>query len=91
MGDMKAYFRREERYEGLQVVFDKRTSNREEVLKAIEDLKEEMGLIPEIFENCYEDDPNRCAFYIEFSDDYDRKAGEFFERLLNRLGIEHAE
>jgi len=88
MSDIKAYFRREERYEGLQVAFNKKTSNREEILKTIEGLQEEMGLKPDIFENCYENDPDKCALYIEFSDDYDKDAGEFFEKLLCRLGID---
>lgn len=87
MDDVKAYFRREERYEGLQIAFNKKTQSRDGILKTIEDLKDEMELNPDIFENCYEDEPDKCAFYIEFNDDYDKDAGEFFEALLHKLGI----
>jgi len=86
MSDIKAYFRREERYEGLQVAFNKKTSNREEILKTIEGLQEEMGLKPDIFENCYENDPDRCAFYIEFSDEV-RKLAERTDKAVSEIQI----
>ncbi|MFP4485375.1 MAG: hypothetical protein ACLFOC_00360 [Campylobacterales bacterium] len=90
MEELKAYFRREERYEGLQIVFDKNHHNREEILAKIEALQKEMDLYPEVCENCYEDSPSKCAFYIEFNDDYDREAGDFFEAILKKLDIKKA-
>jgi hypothetical protein len=90
MEELKAYFRREERYEGLQIVFNKKYHNREEILKTIEATQKEMDLNPEVCENCYENDQDKCAFYIEFSDDYDREAGDFFEAILKKLDIKKA-
>jgi len=85
---IKAYYRREERYEGLQIVFFKDTDDREKVQKVVDETIKESGTTPKVFENCYKDDPNKCAFYIEFEDDYDKDAGDVFESILCKLGIE---
>lgn len=84
---MEAHFRREERYEGLQIVFWNPEESREKVLNAIEGAKKKYDLNPNVFENCYKDEPQKCAYYIEFTDDYDREAGDFFESILCDLGI----
>lgn len=84
---MEAYYRREERYEGLQVVFWNQEQNREKVLNVIESAKKKHDTNPNVFENCYKDEPDKCAFYIEFNDDYDKIAGDFFESILCDLGI----
>ncbi len=84
---IKAYYRREERYEGLQIVFFKDTDDREKVQKVIDDAVERSGTAPKVYENCYKNEPNKCAFYIEFEDDYDKDAGALFEDVLCKLGI----
>lgn len=85
--DIKAYYRREERYEGLQIVFFNKERDSIRIEKIIEDAKKECGVDPKVYENCYKDEPDKCAFYIEFEDDYDKIAGEFFEQVLCKLGI----
>lgn len=87
MNEIQAYYRREERYEGLQIVFFGQ-EKKKEVLCVIEDAQKKYEVSPNIFENCYKDEPNKCAYYIEFEDDYDKVAGEFFEDILCKLGIE---
>ena len=84
---IKAYYRREERYEGLQIVFYKDTDDREKVQRVIDESIKNRTTTPKVFENCYKDEPNKCAFYIEFEDDYDKEAGNVFEEILARLGI----
>ncbi len=87
-GQIKAYFRREERYEGLQLVFKEHPELKNEILKAIEDTISETGVTPAVFENCEKIGAAPYAFYIEFNDDYDKEGGNFFEILLKKLGIE---
>lgn len=85
--NIKAHFRREERYEGLQLVFGSDESAKAAILKAIEELKAETGQNPNVMENCNVSNPEKCAIYLEFEDDYDREGGEFFERLMRKLDI----
>jgi len=86
--DIKAYFRREERYEGLQLVYGEKRENKEIILQAIEEVKKETKLDPTIFENPSKDHPEKEALYIEFNDSYDREGDNFFEKLLAKLGID---
>lgn len=86
MEEIKAYYRREERYEGLQIVFWGE-EDKKKVGDAIEKAKSDLKLNPNVFENCYPDTPEKCAFYIEFEDDYDKDGGRFFEKVLCQLGI----
>ena len=90
-GQIEAYFRREERYEGLQLVFKEHPELKEEILKAIEETMKETGEKPAVFENSEKAGAEPYAFYIEFNDDYDKEGGEFFETLLKKLGIDHCE
>lgn len=87
--NIKAYFRREERYEGLQLVFGTDESAKAAILAAIKTLEAETDIHPKVMENCNVAHPEKCAIYLEFEDDYDREGGDFFERLLRKLGIEH--
>jgi hypothetical protein len=50
-GQIEAYFRREERYEGIQITFKEHPELREEVLKAIEETMKETGAKPAVYEN----------------------------------------
>ncbi len=90
-GQIEAYFRREERYEGLQLVFKEHPELKDEIVKAIEETIEETGVTPAIFENSEKIGAAPYAFYIEFNDDYDKDGGNFFEVLLRKLGIDKCE
>jgi len=90
-GQIEAYFRREERYEGLQLVFKEHPELKDEILKAIDETMKETGEKPAIFENSEKAGAAPYAFYIEFNDDYDKDGGNFFEILLKKLGIDHCE
>jgi hypothetical protein len=87
MQELKAYFRREERYEGLQVVFGDNEEMKLKVLDTIEFLKNETDLEPKIFENPSKEHPEKRAIYIEFHDSYDREGEVFFDKLLTKLEI----
>ncbi len=87
-GQIQAYFRREERYEGIQIAFKEHPELKDEVLKAIEETIEETGSKPAVFENNEKAGADPYAYYIEFNDDYDKEGGPFFETLLRKLGID---
>ena len=86
--DIKAYFRREERYEGLQLVYGEKREYKQIILDAIEEVKNECGTCPTVFANPSKEHPEKEALYIEFNDSYDREGDEFFEKLLRKLGID---
>jgi Fe-S-cluster formation regulator IscX/YfhJ len=88
---IKAYFRREERYEGLQLVFGTDEAAKERILSAIDRLAQESGLDPKVMENCDLTQAENCALYLEFDDDYDREGGAFFEKLLAQLDIKNCD
>ncbi len=85
--NIKAHHRREERYEGMQLVYGTDEAAKEAILAAIEAVKEEMKIGPKVYENCDSRQPEKCAIYMEFEDEYDREGGEFFERVMRRLNI----
>ncbi len=89
--DIKANIRFEERYTGLLLDYSNHKELKDEILKKIEEVKKETELNPEIIENCDPADPEKCALYLEFQDDYDREGGKFFDLLLERLGIKECE
>lgn len=86
--EIKAHYRREERYEGMQLVFGTDEAAKAAILEAIEAVKKELGITPKVYENCDSKTPQKCAIYMEFEDEYDREGGEFFERVLRKLGID---
>ncbi len=93
-GDIKAKVRFEERYAGLLLDYSNHLALKNEILEKIEELKKEMELpsnTPEVVENCDPANPEKCAIYIEFQDDYDRVSGEFFDKLLKKLNIKECE
>ena len=77
----------EERYEGLQLVYGL-NDEKDNILNAIEKVKKQTGLSPDIFENNDPNYPEKRAIYLEFHDDYDREGGEFFEEVLKLLDVE---
>ncbi|MCF6201908.1 MAG: hypothetical protein L3J42_07295, partial [Hydrogenimonas sp.] len=76
---------REERYAKLEL-FYRTSKEREKIMEALKGLsyrKECSVEISDIVEN-----EGRGIVTIEFHDDYDKEAGEFFDKLIKRLGIE---
>lgn len=88
---IKANVRMEERYAGLSLACGCDKEVQQEVLDAIEEIKQQMGVTPTVFDNPNKDCPEKEGFYIEFDDDYDREAGEFFQKLLKKLKIDKCE
>jgi len=84
---IRANVRMEERYEGLSLRFGDNPKLKEQILSAIEAAKEETGKTPMVFETISEDHPETQGIYIEFNEDVQREAGDFFERVLHRLNI----
>jgi len=84
---IKAHIRMEERYEGLQLVYGDNPQLKQDVLDAIEYAKKETGMEPSIFGNEDQANPEKEAIYLEFNDDSQRDAGNFFEIVLHRLNI----
>jgi hypothetical protein len=88
---MKAYIRMEERYEGLNILFGSNAQEKNKVCKVIDEVKKETGLTPFIFDKISNDRTDIQAIYIEFHDDVHRTGGDFFEKVLHKLGIEKCE
>ncbi len=88
---IKAHVRMEERYAGLALVCGCEKELQEEILQVIEEVKKEMDLHPTVFDNPDKQNPEKEGFYIEFDDDYDREAGQFFEKVLKKLKIDKCE
>ncbi len=88
---MKAYVRMEERYEGLNILFEPNDETKRAVIDVIEEVKEEMDLTPFIFEKISNDRKDIQAIYIEFHDDVHRTGGDFFEKVLRKLNIDKCE
>ncbi len=84
---IKAHIRMEERYEGLSLTYGDNPGLKAQVFEAIEAVKRETGLDPDIFGNPAKEHPEKEGVYIEFHEDAQREAGDFFERVLHRLGI----
>ena len=77
----------EERYEGLSLTFGDNPDLKKAILNAIEEAKKETGRRPMIFESVSNDHPETQSIYIEFNEDVQREAGDFFENVLCRLRI----
>jgi len=88
---MKAYVRMEERYEGLNILFETSQETKDFVIDTIEDVKKELELTPFVFEKISNDREDIQAIYIEFHDDVHRTGGDFFERVLRKLEIDKCE
>jgi hypothetical protein len=88
---IKAYVRMEERYEGLNILFETNNKMKEAIINIVEEVKKETGLAPFIFEKISNDRKDIQAIYIEFHDDVHRTGGDFFERVLRKLDIDKCE
>jgi len=89
--DIKAHMRMEERYETLSLIFDDNDELTNEVMSAIDKVKEETGMTPFIFEKISKDRADLHGIYIEFHDDIHRVGGGFFTKLLEELKIDKCE
>ncbi len=85
---IKAHMRMEERFEAMNMVFGDNPELKTKILTAVEHAKKKCNKKPFIFEKISNDRPDIQAIYIEFHDDYHREAGEFFDIVLDELGIE---
>jgi len=74
---MNGCIRMEERYSKLELLCN---DNCQEALSIIEELLAKYKLTPELF---IEDG----VIEVEFHDDYDKRAGPFYEELAQKLGI----
>jgi len=88
---LKAYVRMEERYEGLNILFETDNDLKQDILNVIEEVKKETGLTPFIFEKISNDRKDIQGIYIEFHDDVHRTGGDFFEKILKKLNVDHCE
>ena len=90
-GRIKAHMRMEERYETLSLIFENDKALTDEVLEAIDKIKEETGMTPFIFEKISKDREDIHGIAIEFHDDIHRVGGGFFTKLLKELKIDKCE
>ena len=90
-GRIKAHMRMEERYETLSLIFENDKALTDEVLEAIDKIKEETGMTPFIFEKISKDREDIHGIAIEFHDDIHRVGGSFFTKLLKELKIDKCE
>jgi len=88
---IKAYVRMEERYEGLNILFETDDDLKQDIYAVVDDEKKETGLTPFIFEKISTDRKDIQAIYIEFHDDVHRTGGDFFEKILKRLNVDKCE
>jgi len=89
--EIKAHIRMEERYEGLSLIFGDNQDLKKDILKAIDEVKEETGQTPFIFDKISNDRQDIQAIYLEFHDDIHREGGEFFTKILKKLKIDKCE
>jgi hypothetical protein len=74
----------EERYARLELDYDS-VKEKKEICNLVNDLIVEHKISPQI--EVKPETIETGSYIIEFHDDYDKKAGPFFEDLLKRLGI----
>lgn len=83
---IRAFHQKAERYQGLQLEYDRSSMLRKEILRVFERVKAETGLDPEIYEDITLN--GQKLFYIEFHDEYEREGGRFFDQVRRGLGID---
>ena len=80
----KAHMAMEERYARLEIDYDS-VEEKKKICNLVNDLIVKYHISPQI--TVEPKTIERGEYVIEFHDDYDKKAGEFFEDLLNQLNI----
>ena len=88
MAKCKAHVSMEERYARLELDYEN-LEEKKQICNLVNDLVAERRISPQI--EVRPDGIERGSYIIEFHDDYDQKAGPFFEELLRRLGIEQCD
>jgi hypothetical protein len=82
---IKAFHQSAEFYQGLELAYDGSSGLKDEIMDIIDDVTLEMGMIPKLNENTAE------SIYIEFKDAYARNGGNYFNNVLEKLGITYCE
>lgn len=85
---ISANVKMEECYAGMSLTFDGSEEIRAEIEEAIEKVKQETRMIPQVFDNSKDHKEKKQALYIEFDDAAQRESGDFFERVLKELRID---
>jgi hypothetical protein len=85
---IKAHYRQEERYIGVNITYVD-DSDKVKILDAIAANKTKYGVNPSVFES--KKDDGTGGIYVEFNDDYDKDAGDFYEAVLKEIGVEKCE
>ena len=85
---IEAYHEMEERYAMLEIkFFDKDQSS--QINNAVVNAIKELEVSPDIMIEHDNDNKNEGIYIIEFHDDYDKESGEFFEKIIQDLKIDH--
>jgi hypothetical protein len=85
---IKAYYRQEERYIGMNITYVD-SADKVKIVDAVASNKNKYQVDPSVFESNKEDGSG--GIYVEFNDDYDKDAGDFYEGVLKDLGVEKCE
>ncbi|MGC9351429.1 MAG: hypothetical protein ACP5D3_05515 [Sulfurovum sp.] len=85
---ISANVKMEECYAGMSLTFDGSEALRAEIEAAIEKIKQETRMEPQVFDNSKDHTETKQALYIEFDDDAQRDSGDFFEKVLKELKID---
>ncbi len=86
--NIDAIYHGEERYSKLSLAY-KTEQEHQDIEKAISEATKDFALTPQIYTTPVSN--GKRVIVIEFHDDYDRNAGEIFDKMLNILGIECCE
>ena len=81
----KAHIAMEERYARLELDYES-VQEKKDICNLVNDLILKYNISPQI--TVEPKTVETGEYVIEFHDDYDKKAGPFFEELLSSLGIE---
>ncbi len=84
MKECKAHMAMEERYSKLEIDYDS-LDEKQKICTLVNELVAKYQISPQI--TIEPKEVGKGEYVIEFHDDYDKKAGPFFEELLSRLGI----
>lgn len=79
-----AEYRGEERYSKLSLAYAN-SDEEKQINDAIEEVTSQYSIKPQIYTSGISD--GRKVIIVEYHDDYDRDAGEIFEKLMKKLDI----
>jgi hypothetical protein len=84
-----AYYKAEERYAKLTITFfdDQKLAEIENVVNAIVENNKDFS--PEIYISSFNDGAR--GYNLEINDDYDKTAGDYFDKIMIELGITECE